>query len=308
MQPVGSIECAPNLVDAAIDPVEWATTREREGWPVLAAADHLWDTTRAYAHWAVTLTQFAMCTTAPRITSSFANNLLRSPVEFAQAALSLQRASGGRFEAGLGAGWAADEIIGIGLPYPSAAERAGRYAESMHVVRALLRDGRCTFSGDFVRVDVPSIAPMVPVPPPLVASVGGPRTIREVVPLVDRVELKLSSAATRGGRLDIEQLATVDLDHLKSLVHQVRALRPDVPLGVFVMVGCGDHPRVAGLREVLAGTLMGSLIGEPEQVADVVRSFAALSIERVQLTPYSPDTLALLAPHLTDPYVPGVGN
>jgi hypothetical protein len=62
------------------------------------------------------------------------------------------------------------------------------------------------------------------------------------------------------------------------------------------------------LREVLAGTLMGSLIGEPEQVADVVRSFAALSIERVQLTPYSPDTLALLAPHLTDPYVPGVGN
>ena len=36
--------------------------------------------------------------------SCFANNLLRSPVEFAQAALALQRASGGRFEAGLGPG------------------------------------------------------------------------------------------------------------------------------------------------------------------------------------------------------------
>jgi alkanesulfonate monooxygenase SsuD/methylene tetrahydromethanopterin reductase-like flavin-dependent oxidoreductase (luciferase family) len=298
MHDAARFECAPNLIDAGLDPVEWATAREAEGWPVLAAADHLWDTTRAYAHWAVTLAQFAMCTTKPQLTSSFANNLLRSPVEFAQAALSLQRASHGRFEAGLGAGWAADEITGIGLTYPTAADRAGRYAESMHVVRCLFRDGRCTFSGQYVNVDVPAIAPVLAVPPLLVASVGGPRTIREVVPLVDRVELKVSSAATRGGRLDIAALATVDLDHLKSLIHQVRALRPDVPLGVFVMVGCGDSPRLATLRHELGDSLMGSLIGEPEQVAEVVRSFAALSIDRVQLTPYSPDTLALLAPHL----------
>ena len=298
MQPVRAIDCAPNLVDATVDPVVWATAREAEGWPVLAAADHLWDATRAYAHWAVTLTQFAMCTTRPLITSSFANNLLRSPVEFAQAALSLQRASNGRFEAGLGAGWAADEITGIGLRYPTPGERAGRYAEAMHVVRSLFRDGHCRFTGTYLDVDVPGIAPVVAKPPPLVASVGGPRTIREVVPLVDRVELKLSSAATRSGRLDIGTLATVDLDHLKSLVDQVRALRPDVPLGVFVMVGCGTDPRVAALGKALSGTFMGSLVGEPERVAEVVRSFAALSISRVQLTPYSADTLSLLAPHL----------
>jgi alkanesulfonate monooxygenase SsuD/methylene tetrahydromethanopterin reductase-like flavin-dependent oxidoreductase (luciferase family) len=115
------IECAPNLVDAAVDPVEWATAREPEGWMVLAAADHLWDASRAYAHWAVTLTQFAMATTRPTVTSSFANNLLRSPVEFAQAALSLQRASGGRFEAGIGAGWAESEITGIGQAFPAPA-------------------------------------------------------------------------------------------------------------------------------------------------------------------------------------------
>ena len=50
--------------------------------------------------------------------SCFANNLLRSPVEFAQAALTLQRASDGRFEAGLGAGWSREEAEGIrpGVP------------------------------------------------------------------------------------------------------------------------------------------------------------------------------------------------
>lgn len=292
------IECAPNLVDGAVDPVEWAAAREAEGWPVLAAADHLWDGTRAYAHWAVTLTQFAMATTRPLITSSFANNLLRSPVEFAQAALSLQRASHGRFEAGLGAGWAESEITGIGQHYPSPGERAGRYAEAMHVVRELFRSGTCNFQGEFVRVDVPMIAPQVDTPPPLVASVGGPRTISEVVPLVDRVELKLSSGATRGGSLDIGKLADVDLDHLDDLVGRVRSVRDDIPIGVFLMIGCGDHPRVHAMKEVLGGSLMGSLLGEPEAVADSVRSLADHGIERVQLTPYTPDTLPLLAPFL----------
>lgn len=296
---VWAVECAPNLVDAGVDPAAWASQRESEGWPVLAAADHLWDTNRAYAHWAVVLTQFAMATTRPLVTSSFGNNLLRSPVEFAQAALTLQRASHGRFEAGLGAGWAEDEITGIGLEYPSPGERAGRYAEAMTIVRTLFDTGSCRFTGRYYDVDVPMIGPEVPVKPPLVASVGGPRTIREVVPLVDRVELKVSSAATRGGRLDFERLATVDLDHVKDLVARVRAVRHDIPIGVFLMVGCGEHPRITGIKSMLGDTLMGSFLGEPEQVADAVRSLESLGIERAQLTPYTPDTLSLLAPHLT---------
>lgn len=293
------IDCAPNLVDQTLDPSDWARDREAEGWPVLAAADHLWDATRPYAHWAVTLTQFAMATSAPRITSSFANNLLRSPVEFAQAALSLQRASGGRFEAGLGAGWAESEITGIGARFPRPGERAARYAEAMYVVRELFRHGRCTFDGEHIRVDVPMIGPAVE-PPPLVASVGGPRTIREVVPLVDRVEIKVSSPATRGGALDLGKLAEITVDHLDDLVDRVRAVRDDIPIGVFLMVGCGPHPRVGGMAEMLGDTFMGSLFGEPEQVADVVRSLADHGIERAQLTPATPDTLPLLAPHLAD--------
>jgi alkanesulfonate monooxygenase SsuD/methylene tetrahydromethanopterin reductase-like flavin-dependent oxidoreductase (luciferase family) len=293
-----AVECAPNLVDASVDPVVWAREREAEGWPVLAAADHLWDGTRPYPHWAVTLTQFAMATSRPRITSSFANNLLRTPVEFAQAALALQRASGGRFEAGLGAGWAEAEITGSGGTYPPPGERAARYAESMHVVRELLHHGTCTFAGEFLHIDVPLIGPAVDEPPPLVASVGGPRTIREVVPLVDRVELKVASKATRGGALDFTALAGVDVAHLRDLVERVRAVRDDVPIGVFLMAGCGDHPRLAQLKAVLGDGLMGSLVGEPERVADVVRSMAEHGIERVQLTPYTPDTITLLAPHL----------
>jgi alkanesulfonate monooxygenase SsuD/methylene tetrahydromethanopterin reductase-like flavin-dependent oxidoreductase (luciferase family) len=292
------VECCPNLVDAAVDPVAWARQREAEGWPVISASDHLWDATRPYPHWAVTLTQLAMATSTCRVASSFANNLLRSPVEFAQAALALQRASGGRFEAGLGAGWLEEEITGIGATYPEPAERAGRYAEAMRVVRELFDAGRCTFEGEHLRVDVPKIGPDVD-PPPLVASLGGPRTIREVTPLVDRVELKVISGATRGGQLDIGRLAAVDLDHLDRLVGLVRDIDADIPIGVFVLVGCGEHGRLDQLRDALGATLMGSLVGPPEQVADVVRGFADHGISRVQLTPYAPGTFEALAPFLS---------
>lgn len=296
-----AIECCPNLVDADVDPVTWARQREAEGWPVISASDHLFDATRAYPHWAVTLTQLAMATSACRIASSFANNLLRSPVEFAQAALALQRASDGRFEAGLGAGWSAAEITGIGADHPSPGDRAGRYAEAMHVVRELFDHGHCAFTGEHLRIDGPTIGPVLADPPPLVASVGGPRTIREVTPLADRVELKVSSGATRGGSLDLPRLAAVDVDHLDRLVALVREVDADVPIGVFLMVGCGEHRRLDALRAALGEGLMGSLIGSPEQVADVVRGLADHGITRVQLTPYTPHTIELLAPHLAAP-------
>lgn len=119
--------------------------------------------------------------------------------------------------------------------------------------------------------------------------------------MVDRVELKVSSAATRGGQLDLNRLATVDLDHLRDLVAQVKAVRDDVPIGVFLMAGCGDHPRVKAMRSMLGDSLMGQLVGEPEQVAETIRSLEAEGIERVQITPYTPDTLALLAPFLAAP-------
>ena len=194
------MEYVANLLNGDVDPAAWARQREDEGWDVLGCADHLFSPRRAYPHLWVTLATFAAATSRPRLTSSFANNLLRTPVEFAQAALQMQAVSGGRFEAGLGAGWDEVEIAGAGLEYPSAGARAGRYAEAIQIVRQLLDKGACQFHGDFYDIDIPMLGPRVEPPPPLVASLGGPRTIREIAPLVDRVELKLVSRGHQGRR------------------------------------------------------------------------------------------------------------
>jgi alkanesulfonate monooxygenase SsuD/methylene tetrahydromethanopterin reductase-like flavin-dependent oxidoreductase (luciferase family) len=292
-----TLQFVPNYVDIGIDPAAWARAREAEGWHGVAVADHLWHRERAYPHIWVSLGAMGAVTSRVIVTSSFANNLLRSPVEFAQAAMTAQQVSGGRFEAGLGAGWVRAEIEQIGHRYPAPPERISRYIEAIKIARDLLTTRHCTFHGDYYGVDVDILGPDVP-PPPLVASVGGPRSIREVSPLVDRIELKVSSPATRGGDLDYAAFQLIDETHLDSLIEQVRAIRPDVPLGMFLQVGVGDHPRLAQLAEMLGDSWMGTFIGTPEKVAESLLALEARGIERVQLTPYSPETFELLAPHL----------
>lgn len=292
-----TLQFVPNYVEIGMDPASWAAAREAEGWHGVAVADHLWHRRRAYPHVWVSLGAMAAVTSRVMLTSSFANNLLRSPVEFAQAAMTVQQASGGRFEAGLGAGWARAEIEQIGHRYPPPPERISRYIEAITIAGELLRTRHCSHHGEYYGVEVEILGPDVP-PPPLVASVGGPRSIREIAPLVDRVELKVSSPATRGGDVDYSAFGSIDESHLDDLVAQVRAVSPDVPLGMFLQVGVGDHPRLAELAGSLGDSWMGSFIGEGSKVADALLELESHGVDRVQLTPYVPETFELLAPHL----------
>ena len=293
------MEFCPNLMRTDLDPVAWAEAREAEGWDVIAVADHLWGGAGStFPHVWVTLTQMAMVTSRVRLTSSFANNLFRSPVEFAQASLALQRASGGRFEAGLGAGWARDEMVQTGREYPDGPTRAGMYREAILIAPDLLRTRRCPFHGRYYRVDVPAIGPRCDPPPPLVASLGGPRTIREIAPLVDRVELKAAGPATRGGALDLQALATVTHDDLRRAVARVRSVQPTAPIGIFGLCTVGDGARTRQLASILGDNLYGGFVGHPEKVAHNMLRLEELGISRVQISPSVPGSEAALAPYL----------
>ena len=293
------MEYVANFMTCDLDPAAWAAEREAEGWQVLGCADHIRTDRRSYPHVWVTLATMAAAARRPLLTTSFANNLLRSPVEFAQAALQMQAVSGGRFEAGLGAGWTRDEIVGAGLAYPEAPERADRYAEAMTVVRALLRDGACRFTGAHYDIDTPLIGPRPPQgPPPLVASLGGPKTIRTVAPLVDRVELKLISSATRDGALQLPLLADVPRRHLTDLVSRVRAVNADAPLGVFILCNVGDDEATRSVERVLGDSFLGGFFGSAAKVADSMRALAAEGIARVQVSPFTDASFPPLAAEL----------
>ncbi len=291
-----------NLLDATIDPVAWARDREAEGWHGLSVADHVFTGRRAYPHVWVTATAMAMATTQVTISTAFVNNLFRSPVEVAQAALQLQRVSGGRFELGLGAGWADDEVTGSGLRYPPPGERAGMYAEAARIVRTLMHEQACSFHGEHYDIDIPKLGPTLTdeglTPPLLVGSVGGPRTTREVTPHLDRVEIKAQSAATRNGALDLAVMAGVTDAHLLDMIERVRAVNPTIEITMFTLFSVGDDDATRNLSAAMdaGGGLFRRFFGSAAQVADGLAWLETLGISAASLSPMTPHALEALAP------------
>ncbi len=290
----------PTLLDDSTAPGRWAAEREAEGWDGVAVSDHVAIEAQTVSHVWVAATEMALATSTVTVATAFANNLMRSPVEFAHAALTLQRASHGRFEAGLGAGWDQTEMNAMGVRFPPTAnERAGRYIEAVTIVRALFDARSASFSGEWYSVDIASIGPAVAVAPALVVSVGGPRTTAALTPLADVIEVKLPGFATTGkGSLYPRALHAVTFDHVTRRISQVRDLRPDAVIGLFLTVGCGAEPVVGVLRQKLEGSVSAGLFGEPAEVAATVRAIAGLGVSRVGLGSVTPTTYARLAEHL----------
>jgi alkanesulfonate monooxygenase SsuD/methylene tetrahydromethanopterin reductase-like flavin-dependent oxidoreductase (luciferase family) len=296
------MEFFPNFPpSAAVSPDVWAREKEAEGWHGICASDHFWVGQTKYPHVFVAATQMACATTTTKITTSFCNNLFRSPVEFAQAALSLQSAANGRFEAGLGAGWAEDEILAMGQAYPEPPVRVSMYVEALTITRQLLHTGQCQFEGEYYQVNIcgdQQLAGVSTKPPPLIASAGGPRALREVTPLVDRVEIKASARATRAGSLDFSVLASITEAEVQANVERVRKYSTDVPLGIFLLVGAGDDPQIKAIKAQMGDGYLANFMGEPAAVADALRNLAGHGIDRVQLTELVPDSVSMLAQEL----------
>jgi alkanesulfonate monooxygenase SsuD/methylene tetrahydromethanopterin reductase-like flavin-dependent oxidoreductase (luciferase family) len=295
------VELFANLSQPCNDPAAWALERESEGWDGVACADHYFSVGRAargFPHVWTSLGGMAAATSRVRLQPAFGNNLLRSPVEFAQAMLMLQSMSGGRAEAGLGAGWAEVEVRSAGLTFPDGPTRARMLHEALQIVRELLRSGTCQFEGDHYTIDVPVLGPLSETPPPLVASVGGPWTMKHITPLVDRVELAIGRA-TRGGVNDLPTMATATLAEVKEMVGLVREVSPGIAVSLLAFVAVGTGPDVDKMATALGDGLYGQLVGEPAAVADALRRVGEeAEVDRLQITAWTPPSYEALAPAL----------
>lgn len=292
------MEYVTNLMDVGVNPGEWGRRREAQGWHVLSVADHFFTETRPFPHVWVSAAAIAEATTDVTITTAFTNNLLRSPVEVAQAALQMQNVAEGRFELGLGAGWAREELVRAGMPYPQPRDRAGAFIEAVQIVRSLLHTGAASFAGEYYQVDVAQLGPVSAQPPPLVGSVGGPRTMEHVTPHLDRVELKASSASTRGGKLDLPVMAAIPDQHLIDMIARVRDIRPDIEIGLFVLCNAAEDDFTRGLQELMGSNLYSRFFGPPAHVVEGLAWLEELGISRAQLSPFDDSSLDRLAPLL----------
>jgi len=110
----------------------------------------------------------------------------RHPGLLAKIVTTLDVLSGGRAFLGIGAGWNADESLGLGVPFPPRGERFARLEEALRICLQMWQGERGDerpFHGRFYDLDRPLNSPQSlrrPHPPILVAGGGEQKTLRLV--------------------------------------------------------------------------------------------------------------------------------
>lgn len=107
------------------------------------------------------------------------DNDYRHPVVLAKEMATLDLATEGRVEFGLGAGWMKSDYDESGIPYDKPKERVDRFEEGLKIIRDLWRDGRADLAGDHYKVTAAQGHPRPHTPggPPLVIGGGGKRVL-----------------------------------------------------------------------------------------------------------------------------------
>ena len=134
--------------DHEADPIASALTAEELGFDVMLVSDHIGSGRSPLP----TLGAIAQSTSRIRLGTFVLNNDMRNPVQLAWEATTLDRLSAGRFELGLGAGHTPQEYAATGMEMEYPKQRKDRLAESVEIIRQLLKGEPVDFDGDHYRI------------------------------------------------------------------------------------------------------------------------------------------------------------
>ena len=230
----------------------------------------------------------------------------RNPALLAKAAVTLDHISGGRFELGLGSGWAELEATAYGYGFPPLRERMDMLEEAAPLIRSLLTHERTTHSGEFYRVNDASVVPG-PVRghmPLWIGGVGEKRTLRIAARYADGWNAAYVSPqefARLNGVLDdwceIEERDPAAIERTVNLMFHlsVDAAAAD---GVEAML-------IDQWGDMAERVLGGALVGTPESATKRVLEYIAAGAQGVNVALRAPIDEAALEAYVTE-VVPAV--
>jgi len=161
------------------DLVRHAVLAEEAGFDMILVSEHFhpWvDDLGASGFAFATIGAMAQATDRVEFTTGVTTPLWRfHPAVVAQAAATLDRLSGGRFNLGVGTGENLNEGP-LGYTFPAYAERAARMSEALDVMRRLLDGEKLTYNGEYYTTDRAKLYS----PPlhdlPIFMAAGGPKS------------------------------------------------------------------------------------------------------------------------------------
>lgn len=198
-------------------------------------------------------------------------NTHRHPAVLANMAATLDVASGGRLEIGLGTGWAEAEHAAYGMALPPWKERFDRLEETCAILDSLLTKEVTDFDGRYYRLRDARCDPKPlqrPRPPIVIGGIGERRTLRVAARWADQWNLP-------GGDPDV-------LRHKREVLHGY----------------CADIGRDPGEIEV---SIKMKADGDPAEFADLAARYREAGAEHVIAqfnAPFEPAKLGALADRL----------
>lgn len=256
-----------------------ARTAEAVGVDSLWLGDHLLydlahgETRGPWEVW-TSLAALAAVTDRVELGPLVASTSFHAPAMLAKQAATVDAISGGRLIVGLGAGWNEREYRAYGFPFD---RRVDRFAESLTVIAALLRDGRTDHHGEFYDLDdcVLDPPPVRPGGPPLMVGSVGPRMLSIAMPVVDAWNVWWSHY---GNSVDgfVALKATVD-----SAIEAAGRTTASVAATACVLVRlAGGSGRVMGS---FPGREVRPVTGSTDDIAAHLAALAAAGADHLQL-------------------------
>ncbi|MGH3508726.1 MAG: LLM class F420-dependent oxidoreductase, partial [Nocardioidaceae bacterium] len=185
----------------------------------------------------------------------------RHPGLLAKIVTTLDIASGGRAQLGIGAAWYEREHVGLGVPFPPVSERFERLEEALQICLQMWSDDDGPFDGRYYRLAETICSPrpvQQPRPSILIGGSGEKKTLRLVAKYADATNLfGMEPAAIR------HKLEVLD-GHCEDL---------------------GRDPATV-TRTAIAGI---DPVADPDGFLRRVESYAALGIAQVWVAPAGPD-------------------
>lgn len=198
-------------------------------------------------------------------------NTHRHPAVLANMAATLDIASGGRLEIGLGAGWSEDEHGAYGIPLPPWPERFDRLDEACAIINGLLTEERVTFNGRYYQLVDAMCEPkplQQPRPPLVIGGKGEKRTLRIAARWADQWNFPWGEPS--------------ELEHLIGVLHD----------------HCADVGRDPADIEI---SVKAEADIEPGAFAELTAAYRAAGAQHIIVhfpAPHDPAILAVYAEHL----------
>jgi alkanesulfonate monooxygenase SsuD/methylene tetrahydromethanopterin reductase-like flavin-dependent oxidoreductase (luciferase family) len=238
-----------------------------------------------------TLAAIAAATTRVEFGPLVACTNFHNPALLAKQASTIDEISGGRLILGLGAGWNDTEFRAFGFPFD---HRIDRFEEAFTIIRTLLREGAIDFDGQFYQARDCELLPRGPRPqgPPLLIGSMGPRMLKITMPHADSWNVWFADTGNSPDGVPplraLVDTACRDVGRDPAEVERTVAVQVRLP---------GGQGRVQGEYAKDAPPPLG---GDPTQMAQVLRTYAAQGIGHVQLVmdPITRGSIEAFAPVL----------